>query len=120
VIVGDLGSDPVDWMPDAIEQLLETDRIQDPQPASDGAAEAAELQAGANATHRGDPATDTADLPDDSATGNLRIDYVLPSDGLQVGDAGVFWPTTTDELTRLVLGDSFDGSDHRLVWVDLH
>ena len=62
----------------AIQQLLDLDRVQDPEPTSEGGGEAAELQAGANATQQGDPALDTADFADDPAPGNLRADYVLP------------------------------------------
>jgi hypothetical protein len=120
VIVGDLNSDPLDGdsIPGATQQILDHDRVQDPLPTSDGAVEAAELQGGANLEHRSDPATDTADF-NDEAPGNLRADYVLPSDGLEIVDAAVFWPTTGDELSRLVTIDPFASSDHRLVWVDL-
>ena len=45
------------------------------------APEAAALQGGANATHRSDPAYDTADFSD-TRPGNLRADYVLPSKSL--------------------------------------
>ena len=93
--------------------------MHDPAPTSQGGAEAAELQAGANATQQGDPAVDTADLADDPAPGNLRADYVLPSDGLVVVDAAVFWPTSDDPLAALVAGERPTSSDHRLVWADL-
>jgi len=46
-----------------------------------------------------------------------RIDYVLPSRGLEVMASGIFWPAPGDPLHRLVAGDA--SSDHRLVWVDL-
>lgn len=42
------------------------------------------------------------------------MDYVLPSTGLRVIDAGVFWPLSTDDGADLL-----DASDHRLVWVDI-
>jgi hypothetical protein len=120
VIVGDLNSDTVDGdsIPGATQQLLDLPRVQDPLPTSDGAVEAAELQAGANTSQQGDPSTDTADF-DDEAPGNLRADYVLPSDGFDVVDAAVFWPTTDDELARLVVIDPVATSDHRAVWVEL-
>ena len=122
VIIGDLSSDPLDddSLPGAMQQLLDLDRLQDPEPSSEGAAEAAELQGGANATHEGDPATDTADFADDPSPGNLRADYVLPSDGLDILDAGVFWPPTSDPLAALVVTDPLTSSDHRLVWVDIN
>ncbi len=50
---------------------------------------------------RGDPTLDTADFPDDTV-GNLRVDYVLPSNGLDVLAADVFWPSGGDALSRLV------------------
>jgi hypothetical protein len=118
VIVGNLNADPTDGpsVPGAMQQLFDIERIQDPHPTSDGAAEAAETQGGANTTQQGDPATDTADLTDDPAPGNLRLDYVLASGGLDSPAAGVWWPPTDHELAHLA-GDS--GTEHHLVWVDL-
>ena len=69
-------------------------------PSSDGAVEAAALQGGANATHESDPAFDTADFAD-TAPGNLRADYVLPSRNLRIVDAAVFWPVRSDPLSAL-------------------
>jgi len=54
----------------------------------------------------------------------LRLDYVLPSQDLQVQGSGVFWPSS-GEVGREWLADESDieraalSSDHRLVWVDL-
>jgi Endonuclease/Exonuclease/phosphatase family len=120
VILGDQNSDPLDGdsIEGAAQQLLDLDRVHDPLPTSEGAVAASEEQAGANAEHESDPAYDTADFTDD-APGNLRADYVLPSDDIDVVDAGVFWPTPDDELIRLVTIEPFASSDHRLVWVDL-
>ncbi|WP_411721937.1 endonuclease/exonuclease/phosphatase family protein [Mycetocola sp.] len=120
VIVGDQNADPFDGdsVDLAINQLLEHKRIVDPLPASDGAVEAAALQGGANVAHVGDPRYDTADFAD-TAPGNLRADYVLPSRKLRVLDAGVFWPTQADPLSRLTGVFPFPSSDHRLVWVDV-
>lgn len=120
VIAGDQNADPLDGdsVDAAIDQLLGNKRIVDPLPTSDGAVEAAALQGGANATHRGDPAFDTADFAD-TAPGNLRADYVLPSRKLRVADAGVFWPVSSDPLSALTGTFPFPSSDHRLVWVDL-
>lgn len=120
VIVGDYNADPVDGdsVDAAIDQLLRHPRITDPRPTSAGAPEASALQAGANLTHRGDPAFDTADFAD-TAPGNLRVDYVLPSRDLRVRGAGVFWPTATDPLSRLTGVFPFPSSDHRLTWTDV-
>ncbi len=120
VIAGDQNADPVDGdsTGDAIDQLLDHPRIEDPGPTSAGGAEAAALQGGANDDHLGDPAYDTADFAD-GAPGNLRVDYVLPARRMRVLDAGVFWPTTDDPLYRLTGSYPFPTSDHRLVWADL-
>jgi endonuclease/exonuclease/phosphatase family metal-dependent hydrolase len=120
VILGDQNSDPLDGdsVPGAIQQLIEHPLITDPLPTSDGAVEASILQGGANLTHESDPAYDTADFAD-TAPGNLRADYVLPSRQLRVRDAQVFWPVQADPLSRLTGVFPFPTSDHRLVWVDL-
>jgi hypothetical protein len=121
VILGDQNADPLDGdsVAAAIDQLLSHPRITDPQPTSEGAVEASVLQGGANLTHRGDPAFDTADFNDNPAPGNLRADYVLPSKDLRVLGAGVFWPVLDDPLSGLTGTFPFPSSDHRLVWVDL-
>ena len=115
MIAGDYNADPLDGdsVAGAITQLLDHPRITEPHPTSEGAVIAAEQQGGANATHRGDPALDTADFSD-TAPGNLRVDHVLPSRGLLVRRSGVFWPTPDSPLARLN-----DTSDHHLVHLDL-
>ncbi|WP_380167958.1 endonuclease/exonuclease/phosphatase family protein [Jannaschia sp. R86511] len=121
VVAGDLNADPLDGdsVAGAAQQLLEHPRVNTSlTPTSAGGAEAAVLQGGANLTHRGDPAQDTADFAD-GAPGNLRVDYVLPSRNLRLLDAGVFWPETGDPLSRLTGTFPFPSSDHRLVWVDV-
>ncbi len=120
VIAGDQNSDPLDGdsIPGAVQQLIESPRLQDPLPTSDGAVEATALQGGANATHESDPRYDTADFAD-TAPGNLRADYVLPSQDLRVRDAAVFWPVQADPLFRLTGVFPFPTSDHRLVWIDV-
>jgi hypothetical protein len=121
VIVGDQNSDPRDGdsIPGAIQQLLRHKRVNaSNRPASEGAVEAAALQGGANATHLSNPRFDTADFAD-TAPGNLRADYVLPSRELDIKDSGVFWPKQDDPLFRLVGNFPFPSSDHRLVWIDL-
>ena len=112
MIVGDQNSDRLDGdrIPGSIQQLLDHSRVSDSDtPTSDGAPEAAARQGGANTTHRGDPIFDTADFAD-TAPGNLRADYVLPS--------CVFWPRQDDPLFRLVGNFPFPSSDHPLVWAD--
>jgi hypothetical protein len=121
VIAGDQNSDPLDGdsIPGAIQQLIEHPRVNiKVTPDSEGAVEQSALQGGANLTHLSDPRFDTADFSD-TAPGNLRADYVLPSENLRIDDAAVFWPLSTDPLFRLVGTFPFPSSDHRLVWVDV-
>jgi hypothetical protein len=121
VIAGDQNSDPLDGdsIPGSIQQLLDHPLVNTKvTPSSEGAVEQAALQGGANATHRSDPAFDTADFSD-SAPGNLRADYVLPRKNLQITGAAVFWPASDDPLFRLVGVFPFPSSDHRLVWVEV-
>ena len=116
VIAGDMNADPADGesVPGAIQQLLEHPLINvSVTPQSDGGAAAAAAQGGANSTQTGDPRFDTADF-NDEAPGNLRVDYVLPSAGLKIVDAGVFWPLDDEPGAAFI-----DASDHRLVWVDV-
>ena len=116
VVAGDLNADPVDGdgLRAGIIGLLQI--AQDPKPQSPGAAEAA---GGANRFHRGDKALDTADWKDEGGPGNLRVDFVLPSPGLEIAASGVFWPAEGDALRRLVGSGGKESSDHRLVWVDI-
>jgi hypothetical protein len=121
VIAGDQNSDPFDGdsIPGSAQLLLDHPLVNTSvTPSSAGAVEQAALQGGANDFHVGDPAFDTADFSD-SAPGNLRADYVLPSVDLAIADAAVFWPTSDDPLFRLVGTFPFPSSDHRLVWVDI-
>ncbi len=115
VIVGDLNADPADGggRREAIVELLEHPRVlRMATPHSDGADAAARQDGGANATHRGAHRHDTAAFGPQS--GNLRVDYVLPSTGFKAIASGVFWPLP-DETGH----DWLDASDHRMVWVDL-
>ena len=98
VVLGDLNLDPLDGagLHDGIAALLAHPRLQDPRPASAGGAAAG--QGGANGSHDGDPALDTADWRDEGGPGNLRVDYVLPSADLASTAAGVFWPAPGEPL----------------------
>jgi Endonuclease/Exonuclease/phosphatase family len=130
VIAGDQNADPFDGdsVDEAIHQLLDHPRINTRMtPTSPGGPEQSRLQGGANATHRGNPAFDTADFTD-TAPGNLRADYVLPDRGIRIRESFVFWPLASDPLFRLVGtfnpallpdGNGFPSSDHRLVAVDI-
>ena len=115
VVLGNLNLDPLDGagIPSAVSVLLEHPRLIDPRPTSTGG-KAAGIE-GVNGGHDGDPALDTADWRDDDGPGNLRVDYVLPSAGLKVAGAGVFWPGLGQPLAAVAVA----ASDHRLVWVDV-
>ena len=120
VIAGDQNSDPTDGdsVPGAIQQLLESPRVNDRRtPSSEGAAEASALQGGINAEHVTPARFDTADFSE--PPGNLRADYVLPGRELRIRDSAVFWPVQADPLSRLTGTYPFPSSDHRLVWVDV-
>jgi len=109
-ILGRANLDPEDGagQHDAIRALLADPRLQDPAPASPGAAAAADPD------HRGDPARDTAEWQGARLPGNLRVDYVLPSADLAVTGAGVHWPVDgADAATARA------ASRQRLVWVDI-
>ncbi|RYC03315.1 endonuclease/exonuclease/phosphatase family protein [Nocardioides zhouii] len=130
VIAGDQNADPYDGdsTDRAIWQLLDHPRIQDPHPTSTGAVEAAERDGGENVPQIGPDAEDTADFADALQTkptdqknpGNLRADYVLPSERFDILGSGVFWLPSSDPLfTRLVGVYPFPTSDHRMVWLDV-
>ncbi|MGY3438722.1 MULTISPECIES: endonuclease/exonuclease/phosphatase family protein [unclassified Marinovum] len=106
VLMGNANLDPSDGegRHDAIRMLLADPRLQDTQPA-DPAAIAED-----NPAQTGDPALDTANW-NDPVPGNLRVDYVLPSAGLQVIDSGTLWPAPGSRAA--------EASRHALVWVDL-
>lgn len=112
VVMGNANLDPMDGegRREAIAALLA--RVQDPGPRSEGAAAAA--QDGANAVQRGDPGLDTGDWPEADGPGNLRVDYVLPSKALRVGEAGVVWPAEGALAEAALVA-----SRHRLVWVEV-
>ena len=114
VVAGDLNADPYDG--DSYQQaariLINHPLIQaTPVPQSNGAMEASKR--GVNIRHAGPASQDTADF-DDNRTGNLRIDYVLPSRTLQLERSGVFWPKSDESGADIVRA-----TDHRLVWIDV-
>jgi hypothetical protein len=117
VIVGDQNSDPHDGdsFRNAIRLLTDHPEIDSRcLPSSSGALQAALMQGGQNTHHTGNPASDTGDFSD-NFTGNLRIDYALPSKNLSVRSCGVFWPEEDDRDHELI-----GFTDHRLVWVDVN
>jgi len=116
VIAGDFNSDPFDGdsVNGAVQQLLDHPRINSAcQPESEGGRQASQQQAGLNVSHKGNPALDTSDF-NDEFTGNLRLDYLLPSLDLNVVGCGVFWPVTGEPGSEAIYV-----SDHRMVWLDI-
>jgi hypothetical protein len=122
ILLADANLDPADGdgLPDVLDALLADPRLTDPAPRSVGAVAASEAQGGANATHGGDPALDTADWGDEpGGPGNLRVDYLLPSADFRVLDAGVFWPAPGDPDAALLGEGEARASRHHIVWADL-
>jgi endonuclease/exonuclease/phosphatase family metal-dependent hydrolase len=112
VLCGDLNADPIDGnsTQQPIKKLLTSPRINTKlTPRSQGGHQAAQRQGGANRAHRGDPQFDTGDF-DDELPGNLRVDYVLPSNTLNPVQAKIHWPVSDKFHTD---------SDHRLVFIDI-
>jgi len=122
VVAGDLNADPVDGdgHRDVIAGLLADPRLTDPRQSSPGGAAAK----GGRSPERieGDPGLHTSDWGTAyKKLTNLRVDYVLPSAGLEITGHGVFWPAPGDPLARLTKRTSrrTASSDHRPVWVDI-
>ncbi|MCB1410166.1 MAG: endonuclease/exonuclease/phosphatase family protein [Rhodobacteraceae bacterium] len=92
VLLGGANLDPDqgDGDHDQIRALLQHPALLDPAPR-------------AAAPPPGVPPTATAHWPD--GPGALRVDYLLPSEGLQVRDSGLVWPQGT--------------AHHALVWVSI-
>lgn len=116
VILGDLNNDPVDGdgRHDAILELLEHPRVlRFPTPRSEGAEETGAVYAEKGIIRRGAAQHATGDFGPRSGT--MRLDYVLPSTGFGHLGSGVFWPANDSPEAKIA-----DGSDHHLVWVDVH
>lgn len=116
VILGDLNADPCDGDSTcfAVNQLLRHPCIQDVKPSSVGAKADSLSQSRVNQTHAGAAEYDTYQSPQGQEPGNLRLDYVLPSRGLNVIDAAVFWPS--DGMPAATAARQ---SDHHMVYVDI-
>ena len=115
VIAGDHNADPVDGdsTGQPMDALLQHPRVLHyPAPRSEGAVAAATRAGGGNLGQRGDAAEDTGDFG--PRVGNLRLDYVLPSNGMKVLRSGVFWPRPGETGA-----DWIEATDHHMVWLDL-
>jgi len=107
ILAAGLNADPHDGegAHSAVAQLLAHPKLQDPEPASEGGV------AHTNPDQLSDPALDTVDWPEtESYPGNLRVDYLLPGQGIKIIASGVDWPVTPP--------DAGFGSAHRPVWLD--
>jgi 3-phytase len=113
VIMGDMNADPQagDSFRNAIDLLLEHSRVH-PEPASGSLVPSSE---GSKNWHEENP--NDSHPAHKTAVFNLRVDYVLPSADLQPVKSGVFWPAPSDSMSYLTTGR--EGSDHRMVWVDV-
>lgn len=114
VIMGDLNASPDegDARRDGIANLLASDYVQgDITPTSEGAVAHSQ-----DLVQRGE--RELAHVAAHTASWRMRADYVIPSRcGLEVIDAGVFWPPKGAPGYALVASRGAS-SDHRLVWVD--
>lgn len=109
VVIGDANLDPIDGegRKQAILDLLNDARLQDPAPKRPGRVEN-------TGSHKGDPKLDTVDWPRPDP-GPMRVDYILPSADLTVLESGVYWP----EKGRPGAAAVAAASRHRMVWVDV-
>lgn len=117
VVLGDLNADPTRGgsYPGAIQQLLESPRVNGSVvPRGNGGTQATPVSVGPASLVR-DSAEDTAAFGE---SGNLRVDYVLPSSEFDIIAAHVYWLSDDEPLFPLVTHGEFP-SDHRAIYVDL-
>lgn len=62
--------------------------------------------------------TATADW-DDPDPGDLRVDYILPAQSVEVVASGVMWPSEEEPIMGISADTATAASDHRLVWMDI-
>ncbi len=117
VVIGGSNLDPHDGdgRHDAMRTLLAHPALQDPMPASKGAALAATDPA--SAAHDGPHALDTVHWPD--RPGNLRVSYILPAAELEIIRSGVFWPGPDTADAALLHPKDDLRTPHYPVWVDI-
>ena len=105
VIAGDQNSDPLDGdsIPGSIQLLLDHMLVNSSGHTERASGRWSRMRCRAASTGRIGRTRrfDTADFAD-TAPGNLRADYVLPSRNIRSTSGGVFWPLMTDPLFRLV------------------
>jgi hypothetical protein len=116
IILGDLNCDPVDGagIPGTMDQLLKNARVNASfTPNSEGGPLTVAKFPDQFTKNRGDPAHVTSNFTKEGH-GCLRIDYALPSGGLEIVDGGVFWPRPGEPGA-----DAIMATDHHLVWIDI-
>ena len=116
IVLGDLNSDPIDGqgISSAIQKLIVSPRMAtDPAPTAQGGVDLSKEYPELSGHIQGDPARHTANFSGEGHS-NLRIDYALPSKNLQVKGSGIFWPEASEPGA-----EAAEGSDHRLVWIDI-
>jgi endonuclease/exonuclease/phosphatase family metal-dependent hydrolase len=116
VIVGDLNCDPVDGqgVRGTMDQLLRHPRVDASfVPTSEGGPLTVKRHADQHTKNRGNPAQVTSNFTADGH-GCLRIDYALPSKGLEILGGGVFWPSPSEPGSHTITV-----TDHRSVWIDV-
>jgi hypothetical protein len=139
IIMGDQNADPLDGDSDkgdpsqgrgAINQILTQPNVNlNATPFGAGGVETAYINRETNPSaynQQGNPGEDTSLF-------GLRVDYVLPSDNLEIQNLATFYPDTEDPLNRDVFlpqgtfetdqasnGFDYKTSDHRAVFVDVN
>ncbi|HMO06621.1 MAG TPA: endonuclease/exonuclease/phosphatase family protein [Paracoccaceae bacterium] len=109
VLMGIANADPADGLGDAaaLRRLLAHPALRDPIPRGGHGRQEPD--------HQGDPALDTALVGSEGAERGLRLDFVLPSAGLEVRASGGVWPQATDPLLQVLT----TAGRHRPVWVEI-
>jgi 3-phytase/alkaline phosphatase D len=116
VIVGDLNCDPVDGaaVPGTMQQLLDNPRVNSAfTPTSEGGPLTVKKFPDQFNGNKGDPARVTSNFTEEGH-GCLRIDYVLPSRGLDVVKSAIFWPKPGEPGS-----DAITATDHRSTYIDI-
>lgn len=97
---------------EALETLMDSDRLQDPQPEPITEVPMDQRSEAQGQTDR----TATRHVPGDR---DRRASLVLPGSGLEVSNSGIFWPAEGEDGFALVDPSSSHSLQDRLVWVDL-
>lgn len=114
IIAGDLNAEPASgseyFEKFGMQWLLEHPRVVDPVDYQMANGPLRGRKAGAPDYPERVTITGRSDAP-------RRIDYALPSNGLDVTGGGIYWPSSEESLAGFAL--SLVASDHRLIWIDI-